>query len=458
MRKLVLSLLAAMPLLAEAASPAPTPPASAKVEQRIARDIEWYRANMTRVYEKSGSKNAKWDAAALEALTAATQLWSDDPKRPGNEQERAWQASQRAIKAGCDDALVQYVHSRMYAVAVAESTGEAARLAREAAAALDRSPYHPVFKLVGHVRAAEAIIADARARNATSAPGAPEQLDTADPYWPKVAESLDLPHTLLLGAFQNYLDKRRELGGDRKVVAAPIFTAFEATAKKSAILPLLRARFLVDSAWDARGGKFISETTTNAVKVFESRLEEAAAEVKKLIALDPASPAIAPLMLAVELGTDSGRESMESWFRYGLAVDPASASLWFARLHHLEPRWHGGREEMLEVGAEALATKQWAYRVPFVLIFAHHQLAENDEKYFTSAVCHDVRNVYGPFLEKYPDAHYERSGYAFLLYRCGDFAGADREIKRLGAERRLGPFGTRAKFDKIKVEAALRAK
>ena len=457
MQKLMLSLLAALPLLGGPLSKAPAPPDAAKIEQRIARDVAWFQATLPAAYERAGAKNPKWDAAATEALTAAAQLWSDDPKRPGNEHERAWQASRRAIKAGCDDAMVRYVHSRMYTVAALESTDEAARLAREAAAALDRSPYLPLYKLVGHARAAEAIIADARARNATSAPGAAEQLDAAAGYWPKVAESLDVPHGLLLGAFQTYLDKRRELGGDRKLQSAPILAAFEKTAKKTALLPLLRTRYLVDYAWDARGGKTIDKTTETQVGVFEKRLDEAAAEAKKLIAIDPASPSIAPMMFAIELGSDGDRNRMESWFRYGVAVDPANSAPWYARLHHLEPRWHGSPQEMLEVGAEALATKQWASRVPFVLIFAHHQLAEEREDYFDAAVCHDVRNVYGPYLERYPDAHYERSGYAFLLYRCGDLPGAHREIQRAGAERRLGPFVTRAKFDQVRVEASLAA-
>ena len=95
---------------------------------------------------------------------------------------------------------------------------------------------------------------------------------------------------------------------------------------------------------------------------------------------------------------------------------------------------------------------------PFLVLLLRGQLAEEDESYFDAAVCRDVRAVYGPFLERYPDANYERSGYAFLLYRCGDYAGANKEIQRLGAERRIGPFGTRAKFDKIRVEAALRGK
>lgn len=172
-------------------------------------------------------------------------------------------------------------------------------------------------KLLGDVRAAEAIIAEARARNATSAPGAVEQLDAAEALWPKAGELVDVPPMLLLSAFQGYLDKRRELGGDRKVAAAPIFTAFETAAKKTSILPMLRTRFLVDYAWDARGGKTIVKTTETMQNVFAKRLDETAAEAKKLIAIDPASPSIAPMMLAVELGSDGDRDRMESWSRYG---------------------------------------------------------------------------------------------------------------------------------------------
>ena len=437
---------------------APAPPAAAKIEQRIARDVAWYRAALPDAYQRAGVKNAKWDAAATDALNAAAQIWSGDPQRPGNEQERAWQASHRAIKAGCDDALVQYVHARMYTQAAFESTEEAARLARSAAAALDRSSYLPIYKLLGHIRAAEAIVADVRERRGDSAPDAQTELDAAKTLWPKIAESLDTPHDLVLDAFETYLTARRDFHGDRKVEAAPILAAYETRAKKDAILPLLRARLLVDSAWDARGNASIDRTTGTAQKVFASRLDEAAREVMKAMAIDPASPSIAPLIIAVELGTECGRDEMESWFRYGLAVDPGSLALWFARLHHLEPRWNGSKEEMLEVGREALATKQWSLRVPFLLIFAHHQLAEEDPDYFDASVCRDVHAVYDPYLKLYPEAYYERSGYAFLLFRCGDYTGANREIKRLGADRRLGPFRTRANFDKIRVEAALRAK
>ncbi|HEX8151694.1 MAG TPA: hypothetical protein VF698_01155 [Thermoanaerobaculia bacterium] len=442
----------ASPLLAARPSTdrAPALPDPAKVEQRLARDIEWFRRN---------SMPTCKDAAAAEALAAMVQTWSDDPKRPGNEQERAWKASERAVKAGCDDALLLYTHARLYNIAALESTERGAELAREAAAALNRSRHHPAFKLLGNVRAAEAIAIHARASRSMSAAGVQEHLDAARDFWPEIAKDKELPDTLAVDLLQWYLDARRELRGDRKEDFAPILAAFEAHRAGSAIVPLLRARFALDYAWDARGGAFAGKVTENAMNVFATRLADAEREVAKAMAIDPASPALAPLMLVVELGQGRGRERLESWFRFGVAANPGDTALWTAKMHYLEPRWHGSDEEMLAFGREALATKSWALQIPMLLLTAHHHLAQQTgdvAAYFADPdVCREVRGVYDGFLAKYPDSPYERSAYALALYRCGDLPAAHKQFQKIGNDRRITPFGTRAFFDKVRTEAAL---
>jgi hypothetical protein len=446
-KRLLLSL-AALLLSARSSSAVPAPPSPRAVETRVTHDVAWFQEALKTTDPKC--------AAAVDGLNGTAQLWASDPARGGNEEERAYQATRRAMQAGCTDARVLYVNARMYDIVARESTAEAARLAVEAAAMLDRSDVRPMLKVAGHVRAAQRIIADARARKATSAPGAAEQLASAAAIWPRVANDAGLPQTLLMDVFQAFGDSERDILQDRRTAAAPILASF---ARNAVATEILEARLGIDLAWDARGNKFAEKTSASSQTAFESRLAEAEKHVAKLAKLDPASPATAQLMLAVLLGGEGDTATMEAWFRFGLAVDPGNSALWYARLHHLEPRWHGSPEEMLAVGHEALASKQWAIRVPFLLIFAHFQLAENDATYFDDAdVCKDVHAVYDPYLQKYPDASYERSGFARLLYLCHDLTGANREIKRLGADRRLGPFETKATFDKIKVEAALNAK
>jgi hypothetical protein len=448
--------LGAISLSAAAAAP-PKLPASAKIEQRIARDLQWFRAALPGAYEKAGVKNAKWDADAMEALTAAAQLWSNDPNRPGNEHERAWQASERAMKAGCTDALLQYVHARMYALAAQETEDESARLMKAAAASMDRSSYAPIYKFFAHARAAEAMIGDTRLQ-VGYIPTSPEtltELDAAKAAWPKVVAS-DTPPELVLDAFQTYAEARHNAKSDRKAEGTALIAAYEKSTKKDLIVALLRARLLIDTGWDARGSKTADKTSSKAMETFELNLHAAEDEVKKAIAVDPASPAIAPLMIAIQLGICCEDQS-EAWFRYGIAVDPGDLGLWFDRLHDLEPRWNGSAEEMLAFGREALATKQWAQRIPFVLIFAHFTLANyNDDYYKDAAVCRDVHTVYEPYLKMYPDANYERSGYASLLYKCGEYPSAQRELDRLGTNVRIGPFIERANFEKIRKDLARR--
>jgi hypothetical protein len=457
MLKTWLLCLGAIPLSVSAALP-PKVPAPAKIEQRFARDVQWVRAAVPGAYEKMGVKSPKWDADAKEALTAAAQLWSDDPSRPGNEHERAWQASERAMKAGCNDALVQYVHARMYALAAQETGDESARLMKAAAAAMDRSSYTPVYKFFAHARAAEAMIGDTQTQVGyiSTSPETLAELDAAKALWPKVVAASDTPPETVLGAFQTYLDARHNAKGDRKTEGNALIAAVEKSSRKDAVVPLLRARLLIDLGWDARGNKRADKTSEKAMETFTSRLREAEGEVKKAVAIDPASPAIAPLMLAIHLGICCENAS-EAWFRYGNAVDPGSLGLWFDRLHDLEPRWNGSAEEMLAFGREAIATKQWAQRIPFVLVFAHFTLANyNDDYYKDASVCRDMHAVYEPYLKMYPDANYERSGFAALLYKCGEYPAAQRELDRLGTEVRVGPFLTRADLEYVRKDVARR--
>ncbi len=448
---------------ADVTNRAPAAPAALLVKERIARDVDWYRQNLVKAYEAFGTRSEKWDAEATAALQAAAALWSHDPQPSGNEEERAWRASSKAIRAGCDDALVLYIHARMYRLAAQETTQEAARLSREAASVLGVTKYSAALKAMAHLRAAEAIIDEAISRGASRAKGALEEMEAAKGLLPSIATFRDVPQPLLLDLVGGILDAGRKLGADRSEdfeSILPLFT--KARAEKDAILPLLRARFLIDYAWDARSGRTVENVTETMQAVFVSRIGQAEGEIAKAMRLDPLSRAIAPMMLTIELAQGRGRERMESWFAYGVAVDPGSDEIYFAKLHYLEPRWHGSAEEMLSFGHEALQTKQWALRIPFVLVAAHFHLSheyENPADYFgdNDAACRDIRNVYDPYLQLFPDAAYERSGYALMLYQCGDYAAAHKQFLTLGSEGRIGPFLTRANYENKRIDSAARA-
>jgi hypothetical protein len=442
---------------------APALPDPQQVNARLAHDTAWCRNTLVRGYEANDARNPKWDANALDALKAVADLWSKNPQRSGNEQERAWRASQKAVSAGCADPLILYVNAAVYKTAALETLDAAVRLHREAASALDGSKYSPFVKARAHVETAELMIQNARAKDSTDARGIAEQIESAREMLPAVAGAKDIPQTLVVDLVGSILDLDRELRSDRK----ESFDAIEAVFAKArpagdVIHRLLKARFLIDYAWDGRGGRDVAHVTDNAKSVFASRLEAAEQEAAKAAAIDPLSPVVAPLMLTIELGQGVGRERMESWFHYGTAVDPGSYQIYAQKLRYLEPQWYGSPKDMIAYGEELLAAKQWNLKVPFVLAFAYFQLGqryEDPSEFYQEKpqTCRDIEAIYDGYLKQYPDAAYERSGYALMLYYCGDYAAANQQFTMLGSDGRIGPFLTRANYDNKRIDSAARA-
>ncbi len=450
--------------VASSTARAPAPPDPALIRARIERDRQWFDRHLVSAYEQKGHRDPKWDGDAGTALEALAAVWSGDPQRSGNEQERAWKAADEAIRAGCVDPLVRAVRARMYSLTVNESTAEAARMHGDAARALAAGDFAPALVAMAHLRTAEALIAHATAGNMVSVRQIAGKLEEAKALLPVVADDPGIPSQLVIDLVHGILESGRKLGKDRQEEATPILELFaEAREKKDVLVPLLRANFFVHYAWDARGNETYAETTSTRSRVFSERMAKAEEELAKALALDPLAPSISLLMLAVELGQGRGRARMESWFAYGLAVDPGKLKLHMAKLHYLEPLWYGSAEAMLEFGRECVATQQWTLKTPLILAAAHfelaYQLAADPADYFAGngEACADLRRAYEPFLERYPDAAYERSAYALVLYQCGDYSRADQHFRTLGDDGRTGPFDSRAHYDSVRIDAAARA-
>lgn len=54
--------------------------------------------------------------------------------------------------------------------------------------------------------------------------------------------------------------------------------------------------------------------------------------------------------------------------------------------------------------------------------------------------------------------HYDRSMYAKLACRAGQWKVADEQFKRLGSHARMAVFGKRQTFNQLKQQAAAKAK
>ena len=74
-----------------------------------------------------------------------------------------------------------------------------------------------------------------------------------------------------------------------------------------------------------------------------------------------------------------------------------------------------------------------------------------------SEVWKDVKKVYETYLDFYPGAIPDRSYFALLANRCGQWAEADRQFKLLGDRPALKVFGSVASYDYQRKKAARNA-
>lgn len=177
--------------------------------------------------------------------------------------------------------------------------------------------------------------------------------------------------------------------------------------------------------------------------------------------INPRSPAAALAMSNVELGQNTGRESMELWWKRAMEAAPDSYEACARKLHYLEPKWHGSAEDMVAFGRECLETCNWGSRIPIILVEAHILAAgyQNDPDAYIARpeVWKDIQSVYLPYLEAFPERHHDRSMYAKLACRAGQWMVADEQFKRLGNHARMIVFGKRQTCNQMRQQAAAKA-
>ncbi|MFT3898110.1 MAG: hypothetical protein QM719_10530 [Thermomonas sp.] len=122
-------------------------------------------------------------------------------------------------------------------------------------------------------------------------------------------------------------------------------------APGSAYANLARGQFLVSSAWDARGGKYASETPRASLQRMSELAGEAIPYLEKSLQIDPRlMPAYTVL---INLGMMDSREDVEeNAFERAKKIDPACVELARMRMNALEPRWGGSYEQMLSYANE----------------------------------------------------------------------------------------------------------
>jgi hypothetical protein len=127
----------------------------AEFERRKQQHAKWLQENMADAYLQVGTRQPKWDKLAREMIAVWIQLSLSEHGYPGDDIDRLWELSNKWVQAKGQDPLVTYIRARNYAKLVFPDKKEIARLHMEVVMSMRPSPYHPYFKFVALMRAAE---------------------------------------------------------------------------------------------------------------------------------------------------------------------------------------------------------------------------------------------------------------------------------------------------------------
>lgn len=416
------------------------------------RRLEWNMKTLVGAYDKVGSRNQKWDAAAREVLTAFAEIrcQSANPKDSDRLLSVVQSGCERASAAGCDDAMISYLHARNR-----EGTPKDISDALiKAAAAMDASSYPEIRKCYAsmraqtHLKSLIGIITNSpeanRLRSQTIQHLAYFLADETAPPGEVQDACLETLELVRNGpkATTSYWEK----------VEAPLFKG----RSEEPVAWLVKGATFVRLAWAARGPGYADKVSGAGWQGMAAHLQTAEEALDHAWKLDPSNPRIAREMMTVELGQAKGIARLDVWFKRAMALNPKDDEVCESKRYYLEPKWHGSAEEMLEFGRECVMSKEWGGRVPLILVKAHTRLVD---EYLPAAdragywkrpeVWRDIKAAYERYLRTNPDD----SGalYNFIWYaNAGEHWDKVNElVPKLGKDVDYSAFDGKAKFDEM---------
>lgn len=421
----------------------PIPQDAARMEKRSRERLEWNRRTLQGEYDRVGKKDARWDKPAREALDLAARMFSEQLDPPVRSVD-VHAPAQRAIDAGCDDALIRYLHIRTSGSTDFPNMWDYDQKLQAVAEAMAGSTYSPFRRAVA-LRVATDIRVRRPKLNQEGRPGLEKKLDAIlDLLGKSVAEDPrgDDWDDGWFGEINAVIAAHRKLGDDFK-------TAFDRVdarlAKVQGIEPLrltVKGRFLIHWGWETRTAQVAVNVTEEQFRIFEDRLGQARETLKKAWDLHPGQPHVADLMLIVEKGIGHGdRESMETWFERAMTTNANDYQACLQKLDWLDPKWYGGDsfDPMIAFGRACAATRNWHNGITLLVADAHFRrwarLPQGPERVAymrTPEVWNEIRTAYEEYFKHYPDDDLQRSKYAMICYFGAHYPAAHAQFQALG--------------------------
>ena len=421
--------------------------------------LKWNQSTLESAYHSVGQKNPKWDADATDALKEFARLRTAAEDEEEILSELVGDAADRAVSAGCDDALIKYLATRHGSITKAKKFSERQERYRLAAESLGQSSYPPIRKFFAHADAAEILW---------------QQRDTN--FWPVVRDFRNQAVADLNAAFADQampemdayqaaetlfqLMRRNvyELTNAYNTINATLASLPE----KATAASLIKARFYITYAWRARGNGTADKVTEEGWRLFHERLDVAEAALNQAWSRDSHDEEIPVLMLTVMEGQSKPRAEMETWFQRAMKLEPNSYAACRGKLHFLLPQWYGSREDMVAFGRQCVAATNWNGRVPLILVDAHADFSrtlsvdERRDYWLRPEVWPDIQLAYEKFARLHPETTRFRYPYAAYAFRCGqwqEFLEQTKIIRANDSPPRYNYFGGEKEFTALEALA-----
>lgn len=191
-------------------------------------------------------------------------------------------------------------------------------------------------------------------------------------------------------------------------------------------------KWLLNFAWEARGGGWGASVPSEAWKVFKKRLEAAEVFLNKAYESEPSDPFVPAWLISISMGLGNDRKEMEKQFERAIKADRNEAEAYISKLTFLMPKWGGSVSEMLEFARECAKDEHPGTYIPFMLVLAHRELFDRSEdtEYFKQpGVWAEVKTVFDTLLKEFPKNNSFHNHFAFVAFHADDLETARKEFE-----------------------------
>ena len=424
------------------------------------RLLRWYQSKTVSAYRKSSYTNSRWNDPAEKALELYSQMSARPSARTAANRATLVGHLQSAIDAGCNDPLIRYLELNYMPETKAQTSDKFIAAWVQVAQRLDKSRhYTTALKFKALLRVWNIWVG----YNTDPSHPPPQYTDALNCYnraygfAKKIVNETNTPPEIAYEACAGILRLfERDKNNGLKTFYDSVKNDLARKFPENAWVSLLRGKYHIDYAWQARGNGAGNTVPEEGGRLFVERMQIAEEALEKAWRLDPTIEAIPLEMMRVLLGLAPDQPRLELWFQRAMTINTNSYEACLAKLQYLLPQWYGSNEATLEFGRQCVASTKWGGEVPWTLIQAHWHAAgwmrdkeSRDEYWQDKSVWPDLKMAFEKCLKTMPErSNHLRHMYIRYARDCRQWDEMDKQL-RLLTTTNFNYFGGSASFNEM---------